>query len=136
MNLDPETMGFMSTDAFASLLGVELVTVEEGRAVARMKLEDRHRNFMGMVHGGAIFGLADVAFGAAANSGQNRAMAFHISIEYLAAAGDTPYLEAEVKENGRAGRAGRYCMEVRDAAGRSIAVLNGWAYLTSRPVTG
>ena len=136
MNLDLETIGFMSTDAFASLLGVELVTVEAGRAVARMRLQDRHRNFMGMVHGGAIFGLADVAFGAAANSGENRAMAFHISIEYLAAAGETPYLEAEVKENGRAGWAGHYSMEVRDAAGGRVAVLNGWAYRTSRPVMG
>jgi acyl-CoA thioesterase len=136
MNLDSETMEYMSADGFAALLGAELVTVEEGRAVARMELTDRHRNFMGMVHGGAIFGLADVAFGAAANSGENRAMAFHISIEYLAAAGDSPYLEAEVKETGRAGRAGQYSMEVRDADGRNIAVLSGWAYRTSRPVKG
>jgi acyl-CoA thioesterase len=136
MNLDSETMEYMSADGFAALLGAELVTVEEGRAVARMELTDRHRNFMGMVHGGAIFGLADVAFGAAANSGENRAMAFHISIEYLAAAGDSPYLEAEVKETGRAGRAGQYSMEVRDADGRKIAVLSGWAYRTSRPVKG
>jgi acyl-CoA thioesterase len=136
MELDPETIAFMSKDSFASLLGVELLTVEEGRSVARMELTDRHRNFMGMVHGGAIFGLADVAFGAAANSGENRAMAFHISIEYLAAAGDSPYLEAEVKETGRAGRAGQYSMEVRDADGRKIAVLSGWAYRTSRPVKG
>lgn len=134
MSLDPETTGFMSTDSFAALLGAELVTVEEGRAVARMELADRHRNFMGMVHGGAIFGLADVAFAAAANSGENRAMAFHISIEYLSATGDTPYLEAEVKETGRAGRAGHYSMEVRDAAGRKIAMLSGWAYRTSRSV--
>ncbi len=89
-----------------------------------------------MVHGGAIFGLADVAFGAAANSGENRAMAFHISVEYLDAAGDTPYLEAEVKETGRAGRAGHYSMEVRDAAGEKIAALSGWACRTSRPLMG
>jgi acyl-CoA thioesterase len=135
MSLDPETISFMSKDSFGSLLGVELITVEEGRAVARMQLADKHKNFMGMVHGGAVFGLADVAFSAAANSGENRAMAFHISIEYLAPAGDTPYLEAEVTETGRAGRAGCYSMEVRDAAGRKIAALYGWAYRTSRPVT-
>jgi acyl-CoA thioesterase len=134
MALDPETIGIMSTDNFGSLLGAELVSVEEGRAVARMELADKHRNFMGTVHGGAIFGLADVAFAAAANSGDNRAMAFHISIEYLAAPGETAYLEAEVTETGRAGRAGHYSMEVRNSAGEVIAVLNGWAYRTSRPV--
>lgn len=130
--MDPETRELMNSDSFASLLGADLILVEEGHSVARMELGDQHRNFMGMVHGGAIFGLADVAFGAAANSHGNKCMAFHISIEYLGPPGDTPYLEAEVRESGRAGRAGHYTMEVRNAAGERIATLNGWAYSTSR----
>jgi len=99
-----------------------------------MELAEGHNNFLGTVHGGAIFALADVAFAAAANSHGNRSMAFHISIEYLGPPGDTPYLEAEVRETGRAGRAGHYSMEVRNSSGESIAVLNGWAYGTSKPL--
>ena len=90
-------------------MGVEVLLVEEGRAVARMEISDSHRNFLGMVHGGAIFSLADVAFSAAANSWGTRAMAIHITIDYLAAPGDTPYLEAEVRKTGRAGRATTEC---------------------------
>ena len=133
--LDPETLKLMSSDNFGALLGAELVLVEEGHSVARMELGDKHRNFIGTVHGGAIFGLADVAFGAAANSHGNLSMAFHISIEYLGPPGDTPYIEAEVRETGRAGRAGHYLMEVRNAAGDTFAVLHGWAYSTSRTLS-
>jgi acyl-CoA thioesterase len=124
----------MKNDSFAAHLGVELLTVEEGRAVARMRLEDKHRNFMGTVHGGAVFSLADVAFSAAANSHGNRCMAFHISIDFLGPPGDTSFLEAEVQETGRAGRAGHFSMEVRNDSGETVAVLDGWAYQTNKPL--
>lgn len=134
--MDPEIVKTMRSDPFGGRLGIELVEVEEGRALARMTVEDSHRNFLGTVHGGAIFALADVAFGAAANSRGTRCMAFHISIEFLDAPGDTPYLEAEVHEDGRAGRAGHFRMQVRDSGSRVIAILDGWAYQTGRPLAG
>jgi acyl-CoA thioesterase len=132
--MDSEIARLMSDDRFAALNGIELVSVEEGRALARMELTEDHNNFLGTVHGGAIFALADVAFAAAANSHGNRSMAFHISIEYLGPPGETPFLEAEVRETGRAGRAGHYSMEVRNSSGVAVAVLNGWAYGTSKPL--
>ena len=132
--MDSDIVRLMSDDSFAARNGIELVSVEEGRALARMELTEDHNNFLGTVHGGAVFALADVAFAAAANSHGNRSMAFHISIEYLGPPGDTPYLEAEVRETGRAGRAGHYSMEVRNSSGEAIAALNGWAYGTSKPL--
>ena len=59
-------------------------------------------------------------------------MAIHITIDYLAAPGDTPWLEAEVTKTGRAGRTCHYGMEVRNSAGEVIAVLSGWAYETKK----
>lgn len=120
------------SDRYAGHLGIEFVLIEEGHAVSRMPLDERHLNFMGLVHGGAIFSLADSTFGAAANSGGTKAMAIHVSIDYLAAPGDTPYLEADVREDARAGRGGHYKMEVRNAVGEIVAVCNGWAYHTTR----
>ena len=130
--MDDSIFELIKRDPFAERIGVEMLLVEEGRAVARMLLTDSHRNFLGMVHGGAIFSLADVAFGAAANSWGTRAMAIHISIDYLAAPGDTPWLEAEVRKTGRAGRTCHYGMEVRNSTGDVIAVLSGWAYQTKK----
>ena len=130
--MDDSVGDIIRRDPFAERMGVEMVLVEEGRAVARMEITDTHRNFLGMVHGGAIFSLADLAFGAAANSWGTRSMAIHITIDYLAAPGDTPYLEAEVRKTGRAGRACHYGMEVRNSSGEVIAVLSGWAYQTKK----
>ena len=78
------------------------------------------------------FSPADVTFGAAANSDGTRAMAIHVSIDFLAPPGDTEYLEADVREDARAGRGGHYVMKITNDSGESIAVCNGWAYHTAR----
>lgn len=127
-----EAAEIIRSDPFASHLGIEFVLIESGHAVSRMSLSEEHLNFMGLVHGGAIFSLADATFGAAANSTGKMAMAIHVSIDYLAPPGDTPYLEADVRETARAGRGGHYKMEVRNASGEMIAVCHGWAYHTTR----
>lgn len=129
-----EATGIIRTDPYAAHLGIEFVLIEEGHAVSRMTLCEKHLNFMGLIHGGAIFSLADATFGAAANSNGTKAMAIHVSIDYLAPPGDTPYLEADVREDARAGKGGHYHMEVRSAAGEIVAVCNGWAYHTARPL--
>lgn len=48
-------------------------------AKVSMPLTENHKNGMGVAHGGAIFSLADVAFGAAANarSGNRRGQPEH-----------------------------------------------------------
>ncbi len=131
--IDIETVQeIIRRDPFARNLGIEFELIEEGHAVSRMELKEEHLNFMGMVHGGAIFALADATFGAAANSFGTMAMAIHVSIDYLAPVGDTPYLEADVRETARAGRGGHYVMRVQNATGDLVAVCHGWAYHTSR----
>lgn len=120
------------SDPYAEYLGIEFVLIEKGHAVSRMPLARRHLNFMGLVHGGAIFSIADATFGAAANSNGTKAMAIHVSIDYLAPTGDATYLEADVREDARAGRGGHYIMKVHNSEGGLVAVCNGWAYHTSR----
>ncbi|MHB8780491.1 MAG: PaaI family thioesterase [Minisyncoccota bacterium] len=131
----PESLREMiDQDSFAGCLGAVMEEVRPGYARARMSLDARHRNFMQMVHGGAIFGLADVAFGACANSFGTKAVAVHVGIDYLDAPGDTPFLVAEVEQVGRAGRVGHYSMRVATGEGRVIATCSGWAYHTGRPL--
>lgn len=129
-----EASRVIRSDPFASHLGIEFVVIESGHAVSRMKLAEEHLNFMGLVHGGAIFALADATFGAAANSDGTMAMAIHVSIDFLAPPGDTEYLDADVREDARAGRGGHYVMKVTNDAGESVAVCQGWAYHTARPL--
>jgi acyl-CoA thioesterase len=134
--MDDALLEFFRSDRYAAHLGVEFILVEDGHCVARMPVKDQHINFHGGVHGGAIFSLADVAFSAASNSWGTRAAAINVTIDFLAAAGDTPYLEADVRMTGRGGRAVHYSMEVRNASGDLIAVLSGWVYQTNKEILG
>ena len=54
-------------DHFAASSGMRLVELRPGYAKTSVQIEQRHLNGVGTVHGGAIFTLADFAFGAAVN---------------------------------------------------------------------
>jgi acyl-CoA thioesterase len=99
-----------------------------------MRLDERHLNFMGKIHGGVMFSLADVAFGAAATSFGTRAMAISVGIDFLAAPKIEGEMAAEVELVARAGKTGFYRMEVTDADGAVVARCHGWAYHTGKPL--
>lgn len=60
---------FFKNDKFAASTGVEILSVETGRAVCALEISPVHVNSDGFVQGGAIFTLADSAFAVAANLG-------------------------------------------------------------------
>jgi hypothetical protein len=55
-------------DGLCAALGIVVRDGGPGRAEVAMRVEARHLNFNGGCHGGAIFALADSAFGLASNS--------------------------------------------------------------------
>jgi acyl-CoA thioesterase len=131
--LDPERISeIICADSFAEHMGAVVEEIRPGYARTRMDIDKRHLNFLNMVHGGALFALADITFGAAANSFGTKAMAVHVGIDYLAATGDSPYLIGEVELVGRAGKIGNYKMRITNPQGELIATCSGWAYHTGR----
>ena len=74
---------FFAKDVFSQHCGIELVEAGGGRAVTRMTVDEKHLNGVNVVHGGAIFALADAAFAAASNSEGRVAVAININISYL-----------------------------------------------------
>ena len=60
---------FFKNDKFAASTGVEILSVETGRAVCALEISPVHVNSDGFVQGGVIFTLADSAFAVAANLG-------------------------------------------------------------------
>lgn len=84
----------------ARLLGLEVVAAWPGGARVRMGSRGK-ANPDGVIHGGAIFALADHAFGLAANSGATRQVAVSASISYLTPArGPLEAVAARVAEAG------------------------------------
>jgi acyl-CoA thioesterase len=55
-------------DQFAKNSGIKLVEAKNGEAIAKMEINNIHLNGLGLVHGGALFTLADFTLGAAVNS--------------------------------------------------------------------
>jgi acyl-CoA thioesterase len=92
-----------------------------------MKIELRHHNAIGTAQGGAIFALADFAFGVASNSHGTVAVAANVSITYMKAV-RAGLLTAEAKEIAKNSKLGSYTVTVTDEAGDVIALFQGLAY--------
>ena len=118
---------FFKNDRFAEHNGIELLEIAEGRAKAKMVIEDRHLNGVNVVHGEAIFTLADLAFAAASNSHGTVAVAINASIWFVKA-GRKGTLFAEAREVSRNPKLATYSIEVTDDAGEIIATFEGMVY--------
>ncbi len=122
-----EIRSFFRKDVFAAFVGIELVEAGNGRATARLPLHDHHRNGLGIVHGGAVFTLADLAFAAACNSYGRIAVAIHCSISFIKAAQGN-FLLAEAREVSAGPKIAAYSVRVTDGAGEIVSVFEGMAY--------
>lgn len=119
-------------DAFARLLGIEVAECGPGRATVSMSITPQHRNGLGMVHGGAMFTLADYAFAVACNSHGYASVAVNASISYLRAPKGT-VLRAEAEEVMVEGKMGSCLVRVLDEDGSVVATFQGLSYRKSRP---
>jgi len=86
---------------FARLLGMEITEARDGYARVIMDSKGKN-NPRGVAHGGAVFALADQAFGIAANCcGGAPRVAVSIHIQYLApATGSLVAIARRVEDNG------------------------------------
>ena len=66
--LEQRTLARLEKNGFMNYNHIEMETVEQDYAVFRLQVRPENRNVYGMVHGGAIYTLADNATGAAAHS--------------------------------------------------------------------
>ncbi len=118
---------YISQDRLATLLGMELLEVAPGRARVRLRVDERHLNGVGVVHGGTIFSLADVAFAAASNAHGTLALALDVSISFVKAL-SSGTLVATAAEDTPPGRIGRYSVRVEEDDGTLVALFRGTAY--------
>jgi acyl-CoA thioesterase len=125
--MDNKIKEFLDRDKFARFVGIELVDVTPGRAVARMTIQDHHRNGVGTVQGGAIVTLADLTFAAAANSYGTVAVAINIAVSFLQP-GLRGVLTATAEEISASPRLATYLVRVQDDAGQIIALFQGTVY--------
>jgi len=117
----------MENDLFAKHNGIEMIEAEVGYARVKMDVQPYHLNGVGIVHGGAIFTLADFAFAIAANSREQVAVAINVSIAFVKAVKEgTVY--AEARELSVSPKLGVYQVDVVDESKELLASFQGMAY--------
>jgi acyl-CoA thioesterase len=131
-NLDIRRL-FNERNRFAAHAGVEVVKLSPGAATCRMAVRDEHLNLFGTVNAGAIYTLAETAFGAAANAHGNVALAVNLSIAYLKPATGRE-LTATATELSAGGRMATYSVRVTDETGGLIADVQAMGYRTKTPL--
>jgi acyl-CoA thioesterase len=113
---------------YAELLGIELLEVKPGYGLLSMVVRDDMVNFHGIPHGGAIFSLADEAFGVASNSHGQVAVALNIEISYLRMVVPGMKLIAEATEEHLGARTALYHITVSTDDGDLVASCHGVVY--------
>ncbi len=118
---------FFLRDEFALTNGIELTDVGEGYARTSVTIEPRHLNALGVVQGGVLFSLADLAFAAATNSHGTFTMTSSANITFLKGS-NSGTIQAEARELVNHHRL-PYCeVRITDDAGSLIAMFTANGY--------
>jgi len=129
--LDPSQIARACADAMwaddnaSKHLGMSLDHIAPGECVVSMEVTPEMTNGHKTCHGGHIFTLADSAFAFACNTYNQRTVAQHASITFLAPAFEGDRLTATARETMRSGRSGVYDIEVKNQKGETVALFRG-----------
>lgn len=118
-------------EPYANHMGIRLLDVGPGYAVMETRYSKKMTNFVGLVHGGAIFSLIDEAFSAASNSHGTVAVALNLNVTFLASPAIDSLLVVEAREESRSKRIATYRIEVvqkDDDGDRKIASCQALVY--------
>lgn len=126
VNLE-ELTSRLKEDPYVGFLGVEIEEVKKGYARCSLVVTEDMLNFVGLLHGGLVFSLADVAFSAASNSDHLPSYALDVSGSFLRTAQVGDRLVAEGNLIHTTKRTGVYRMEVRKGD-ELIALFNGTVF--------
>ncbi len=113
---------FFKNDRFADGAGIVIDEIGDRWARCSMKLDERHKNAVGHVMGGAIFTLADFVFAVATNRPDaSPTVTVSTSISFVGVGkGECLIGEAKLLKDGK--RTCFYEVEIKDELGNFVAV--------------
>lgn len=117
-------------DASAGRAGLELADWGGGWADVAFVPTVQHHNFLGVVHGAALFAAGDFAFSVACNSWGRQAVALAVDVQFLAPPPEGAGLVAQARERSRTRWTGAYLVEVL-ADDQLVASLHAMAHRRS-----
>ncbi len=112
---------FFEKDGFVKLTGLEIVEVNDEKAVVKAKIGDEHRNANGGAQGGMLYAIADFAFALLGNYKHPVTVTQVGQISYIKAA-MTEEITATATETARSGRTTISEVVIRDDKGQIVCV--------------
>ncbi len=132
--MEPELIAkVFERDQFARANGIRVVQVRPGFARTEMTVEARHLNSVGVLQGGALFTLADLAFAVASNSHGVVALACQADMTWFKAV-TSGKLTATAEEIARTRKLSTCVVRITDEAGELVAQFKGLAYIKGTPL--
>lgn len=127
-------MSFFMRDQYVTHTGIQCISLNGGLAKLKMKVAEHHINFNQRCHGGAIFTLADTAFGLSCNSYGTIAAGIDVHMTYQQPVSVGETLLATAFEVSRSKKLCVYRVEIRrEEDGMLISSFTGTAFFTGRP---
>lgn len=128
MNHLEQAKKFFSKDRYATeVTGIVIEEADVNYAKCSLEIEDRHLNAAGTVMGGAIFTLADLTFGVAANIDQPPTVSLSSTITYLGVCkGKKLIATAKCEKSGMSTCS--FTIHVTDELGTPVAVVSATGF--------
>lgn len=114
--------------------GMRIVDTREGYAELAMYIGPEYGNTYGVCHGGIVFSLADMCFGLAANSYNERCVTASAEIQYISPGNVGKDMTAIATETWRSARSAIYDVHVRNADGETAALVRVRGRILGGPV--
>ena len=123
----PHLREMVSSDQYAAHLGAELISPDPANLRVALQIEPRHTNFMGLVHGGAVYSLADIALSLISNS-EVVAVALDTHLVQAASARAGDRLVATARPATRSRSVATYRVTVERGDGRTVGLFTGTVF--------
>jgi acyl-CoA thioesterase len=120
----------LAADPYAVNLGIRLVDAAADQVIVAMTVTNEMTNFLGGLHGAALFSVADCAFSLASNLAGDRAVAIDTHLVLSSAVEVGEELTAVAEEVSRGRTLGTYRVLVSRPNGRVAGHFTGTVYIT------
>ncbi|MHA1427528.1 MAG: PaaI family thioesterase [Candidatus Helarchaeota archaeon] len=122
---------FTKQDNYFNFIGIKVLEIAEGKAVVRLKIDEKLTNFFNAGHGGAIYSLGDASFQLACNASADIeiAVALSTTLNYIKKVEAGEILTADAKVIASTKRTSITEIEITNEKNDLVAVFRGLAYL-------
>jgi len=115
-------------EPYARSFGIEIIELNEGHSILRMRTSQNMNNIFGCTHGAAIFSLIDAAFELSVNSHGTVAVALSVNVNYINPPRPGELLQADGQETNRSRKISACEITVTGEDDRLIATCQALAY--------